>query len=141
MKDVPHFLVNSLPLMCFLARRDNRDIVVGIGFKGFPIKTQYQPRVVYVASLCITGQSIYILRRQYNSFMASEAFCTIAKKPVASSRVLTAFLASVYKHPRNFNGQSVGVRNFELWRRLRVSVKMRTIFGGLCNLKRLPCGV
>ena len=40
MKDVPHFLVNSLPLMCFLARRDNWDIVVrsGAKFQTFPPK-------------------------------------------------------------------------------------------------------
>ena len=30
---MPHFIVNSLPLMCFLARRDNGDIAVGIGTK------------------------------------------------------------------------------------------------------------
>ena len=46
MKEVPHFLVNSLPLMCFLAGRDNWDIAVRIGTKvqRFSIKTQYQPQ-------------------------------------------------------------------------------------------------
>ena len=57
MNDVPHFLVYSLPLMCFLGRRDNWDIAMGIGtkFQRFSHKNSTsalgQPSIRAVASI------------------------------------------------------------------------------------------